>query len=105
MHIQREEMLAPRFYRKGRPRLSEGPSVILVDGLATGATFLASVEAIRQQAPMSLAAAIPVALGDDQKSGSRRRRTWSYSTAPILLVVGHHYAEFSKSPMRKWSRI
>ncbi len=49
-------------YRRGRPlRSLEGRRVILVDdGVATGATFVASVRAIRAQRPERIVAAIPV---------------------------------------------
>jgi putative phosphoribosyl transferase len=62
--VQREEILRrQRLYRRGRPpRTLKDRLVILTDdGIATGATFFASVEAIRRQQPRSLLAAIPVA--------------------------------------------
>lgn len=52
-----------RFYRAGRPHLEvTGKIVILVDdGLATGATMKAGVEALRKQGPARIVAAAPVA--------------------------------------------
>ena len=62
-NIQREEILRrQRLYRRGRPRkiLKDRLVVVVDDGIATGATFFASVEAIRQERPRLLVAAIPV---------------------------------------------
>lgn len=57
--IQRRE----RIYREGRPALSiRGRTVILVDdGLATGASMLAAVQAVRAQQPGRIIIAVPVA--------------------------------------------
>jgi len=56
--LVRRELL----YRDGRPAVSiQGRTVIVVDdGLATGSTMLAAVEAIRQQHPAHLVVAVPV---------------------------------------------
>ena len=62
-HDQRREISRRQaLYRQGRHLSSlEGRLIIIVDdGIATGATFFASVEAIRQQKPSRLVAAIPV---------------------------------------------
>ena len=52
-----------RLYRDNRPPLAvRGRTVILVDdGLATGATMLAAVRALRQQDPVRLVVGVPVA--------------------------------------------
>ncbi|MBV8728089.1 MAG: phosphoribosyltransferase [Candidatus Eremiobacteraeota bacterium] len=55
-----------REYRDGRalPPL-DGKTVILIDdGLATGATMLAAVQALRQLAPARIVVAVPVAAAD-----------------------------------------
>jgi predicted phosphoribosyltransferase len=54
---QREQM-----YRKGRPAQSlQGRTVILVDdGLATGSTMRAAVNAVRRQQPARIVVAVPV---------------------------------------------
>jgi predicted phosphoribosyltransferase len=53
-----------RFYRNGRPDPEiAGKTVIVVDdGIATGYTFRASLESVRQRRPSHLVAATPVAV-------------------------------------------
>jgi len=57
--LQRRELL----YRGARPPLQlKGQVVILVDdGLATGASMMAAIRAVRMQAPASIVVAVPVA--------------------------------------------
>lgn len=95
---QREEILRrQRLYRRGRPRQAFKDRLVVVvdDGIATGATFFASVEAIRRERPGLLAAAIPVgplevlervrAVVDELTVISAPAQFWS---------VGSHYADF-----------
>ena len=63
-HAQlREIKRRAELYRQGRPpRLVEGQVVILVDdGIATGATTIAALRSLRQQHPVRLVLAAPVA--------------------------------------------
>jgi predicted phosphoribosyltransferase len=55
-----------RLYRGNRPPADvRGKTVILVDdGLATGSTMLAAVQALRQQGPARIVVAVPVASPD-----------------------------------------
>jgi predicted phosphoribosyltransferase len=55
-----------RLYRNGRPPPNvEGRTVVLVDdGLATGSTMRAAVEAIRRQRPRQIFVAVPIASRD-----------------------------------------
>jgi putative phosphoribosyl transferase len=97
--VQREEILRRRrLYRRGPSRTLKDRLVILTDdGIATGATFFASVEAIRRQQPRSLLAAIPVApleiidrvkaVVDEFVVITTPDRFWS---------VGGYYAEFGQ---------
>src|SRR5574342_81645 len=59
---RREIHRRQQLYRQGRHPLPLKDRLVIVvdDGVATGATFFASIEAIRQQQPMRLVAAIPV---------------------------------------------
>jgi len=67
--VAREEMQELRrreeAYRDGRPFPSlRGRTIILIDdGLATGATMRAAVEALRQRQPSRIVVAVPVAAG------------------------------------------
>ncbi|MGZ3537198.1 MAG: phosphoribosyltransferase [Thermodesulfobacteriota bacterium] len=58
-----------RFYRDGRPNPEvAGKTVIVVDdGIATGYTFRASLESLRQRLPDRLVAAAPVASRDSSE--------------------------------------
>jgi len=60
--IERRE----RAYRKNRPKPEiEGKTVILIDdGLATGATMRAAVEAIKSKSPAKIIVAVPTAAAD-----------------------------------------
>jgi erythromycin esterase-like protein/predicted phosphoribosyltransferase len=57
--LQRRE----RVYRDGRPALDVAGQVVILadDGLATGASMRAAVEALRQQRPASIVVAVPAA--------------------------------------------
>jgi erythromycin esterase-like protein/hypoxanthine-guanine phosphoribosyltransferase len=60
---QRELARRERLYRGGRPPPDlRGKTVILVDdGLATGATMLAAIAAVRRQQPARIVVAVPIA--------------------------------------------
>jgi len=60
--LERREQL----YREGRPPLDlKGRAVLLIDdGLATGSTMKAAVEAVRRHAPAHVTVAVPVAAAD-----------------------------------------
>ena len=60
---QRELERRERFYRQGRyPLEIRGQIVVIIDdGLATGATMRAAVEALKQQQPARIVVAVPVA--------------------------------------------
>lgn len=63
IRIQNEEIARRQvLYREGRPlpRLTDRTVLLVDDGIATGATFLASVEALRVLGVKRLVAAIPV---------------------------------------------
>jgi len=98
--VQREEILRrQRLYRRGRPpRPLKDRLVILVDdGIATGATFFASVEAIRRQQPRCLLAAIPVGpieIIDRVKAAVDELVV--LATPAWFWSVGGHYAEFGQ---------
>jgi len=87
-------------YRGDRPAPQlEGRTVILVDdGVATGATVLASLRAIRQQKPKELIAAIPVGpadtLGELEKEADR---VVCLHHPEVFWAVGAFYAIFDQT--------
>jgi predicted phosphoribosyltransferase len=81
-----------RVYRNGRPPYPvRGHTVILVDdGLATGATMLAAIRAVRKQKPKAIIVAVPVAaprVYDD---------IICLATPQPFLGVGQWYEDFSQ---------
>jgi len=94
--LERREAL----YRAGRPPLDPaGRTVILVDdGLATGATMLAAVGALRQGSPARVVVAVPV--GSRSSCMGFRRRADEVVCAlmpPGFQAVGEWYADFSQT--------
>ena len=68
--LQMDELARRReLYTPGRPRVDvAGRSVIVVDdGLATGATMVAALHAVRQRGPARLVCAVPVAAPESVK--------------------------------------
>jgi putative phosphoribosyl transferase len=86
-------------YRNGRPLARvTGRTVVLVDdGMATGATFFATIEAITELSPQRIVAAIPVAPEDNV--GPLRSRVDDLvvlATPEPFIAVGHHYQCFTQ---------
>lgn len=89
-----------RLYREGRPLvLVEGRTVILVDdGLATGSTMRAAVQAVRQLRPKSVVVAAPVGAADTCES----MRSIADDVVCVLTpdhfeAVGAWYVDFSET--------
>ena len=84
-------------YRQGKPLLSlAGRTVILVDdGIATGATFFASLAALRAAHVQRLVAAVPVA---PRHVPAKLRREVDdvvvLATPPIFHAIGQFYLDF-----------
>jgi putative phosphoribosyl transferase len=90
-----------RAYRVNRPPLHvEGRTVILVDdGLATGATALAAIEAVRQQRPRRIIFAAPVC--SRQGADALRRvadEVVCLECPQEFQAVGLWYRDFSPTP-------
>lgn len=86
-------------YRNGRPLPSvTGRTVFLVDdGIATGATFFATIEALTELSPQRLVAAIPVAPEDNiEPLRSRVDELVVLATPEPFIAVGHHYQCFTQ---------
>ena len=97
-NVQREEIVRrQRLYRRGRlPKSLKGRLVIVVDdGIATGATFFASVTAIRREQPRLLVAAIPVGPAETiDRTRSVVDELAVLDTPEQFWSVGGHYADF-----------
>jgi predicted phosphoribosyltransferase len=86
-------------YRGDRPPLDvEGKAVIVVDdGLATGASMRAAVEALRQRQPAELVVAVPVAPSESCLDLERVADTVVCPRTPEpFFAVGHWYDDFSE---------
>jgi putative phosphoribosyl transferase len=84
-------------YRQARPLCNvKGRSVIVTDdGIATGATMIAALEALRKQQPFELIAAIPVA----SPQALENLKQWCDETICLVtpsdfFAIGHFYEDF-----------
>lgn len=99
-HERAELERRERAYRGARPAPDvRGRTVIVVDdGLATGASMLAAVRAIRAQAPARIVVAVPVA---PPESCARVRRDADecvcVAEPEAFFAVGAWYADFSQT--------
>jgi len=89
-----------RLYRDGRPAPEvRGRSVILVDdGLATGATMRAAVEALERLSPARVTVAVPVAAGEtcDEFRDEVDEVVCAVTPKP-LRAIGLWYEDFSQT--------
>lgn len=87
-------------YRAGRPPLElRGRTVIVVDdGLATGASMRAAVEALQQREVLSIVVAVPVAAPETCADLRHRVDDVVCVTAPVSFgSVGQFYEDFSQT--------
>jgi putative phosphoribosyl transferase len=97
---ERELERRERLFRGDRPPLdARGSTVIIVDdGLATGATMRAAVEALRRQHPLRIIAAVPVASPEACQAVSDVVDECVCLTRPSYLGgVGAWYDDFSQT--------
>ncbi len=97
---QRELERRERAYRGDRPPLALANHVVVLvdDGLATGATMLAAVQAIRQQKPLRIVVAVPVA----SQSASVKLRQVADEVICVRIpksfsAVGEWYVDFAET--------
>jgi putative phosphoribosyl transferase len=94
--IRRRENL----YREGRPPVpATGRTVVLVDdGLATGATMLAAIRAVRTQNPERIIVGVPVASPEAcDEIGKNADRIVCVATPTPFQAVGVWYEDFSQT--------
>jgi predicted phosphoribosyltransferase len=105
LELERTRVLAEihrrsALYRKVRPRASlRGRSVIVTDdGVATGATMQASLWTARQEEPLELIAALPVAPEDTlDKLAHYADQTICLCAPPDFQAVGQFYHRFEQT--------
>jgi len=86
-------------YRNGLPlaAMADRTVILVDDGIATGATFFATIEAISELSPRRLVAAIPVAPQDSiAPVRSRVDDLIVLATPDPFMAVGHHYRSFAQ---------
>jgi predicted phosphoribosyltransferase len=89
-----------RLYRGARPPLDVGGrTVVLVDdGLATGATMRAAIQALRQQHPARTSVAVPTASPDTCEALKAEADDVVCAMTPEpFFAVGHWYEDFTQT--------
>lgn len=102
--LKRRESL----YRKNKPPLElKNKKIILVDdGIATGASMLAAIEAIRKTAPAEITIAVPVAAYDTYKELAAKVDHFVCLLKPVnFYAVGLWYDDFTQTSDREVSEL
>jgi predicted phosphoribosyltransferase len=89
-----------REYRAGRPAVAvEGRTVVLVDdGLATGSSMKAAIEAVRSRAPSRIVVAVPVGAPDTCRALARLvDEVVCPRTPEPFAAVGRWYLDFAQT--------
>ena len=97
---QQEIARRERLYRGGRPPPDvRGKTIILVDdGLATGATMLAAVKALRQQQPARIVVAVPTAAAETcEQLRKEVDEVICAMTPQPFEAVGRWYEDFTQT--------
>jgi putative phosphoribosyl transferase len=98
IQVQREEIRRRQgLYRNGRPLpdLKDRTVLLVDDGVATGATFFASIEALRNLQVRQLIAALPVGPSETlSEIGKQVDKLIVLATPEPFYAVGNHYTDF-----------
>ena len=96
---QKEIARRQNLYRQGRrmPVLADRTVILVDDGIATGSTFFASVEAIKHLKPKRLIGAIPIGPVDTIADARKRVDELVVLATPVpFWAVGNHYVDFTQ---------
>jgi putative phosphoribosyl transferase len=105
---QRELLWRERLYRNDRPfpDLHEKTVIVVDDGLATGASMLAAVRALRRLSPASIVVAVPVAAGETCRQLAQEADSVVCAVTPEPFeAVGRHYGDFSQTTDEEVQRL
>jgi putative phosphoribosyl transferase len=86
-------------YRRARPKIDlTGRTVVVIDdGVATGATTLAAIQAVTLEKPGKLVAAFPVGPEDTMEMlAEHADETVCLRTPPFFAAVGQFYVQFQQ---------
>jgi predicted phosphoribosyltransferase len=89
-----------RLYRGGRspPDVRRRTVILIDDGLATGTTMRAAIQALRQQQPARIVVAVPTAAPDTCEALKAEADEVICATTPEpFLSVGHWYDDFTQT--------
>ena len=91
---------------RGAPEVAGKTVIVVDDGIATGATLKAAVQALRQQAPARLIVAVPVASADARASLEPMVDAFiSLLTPSDFRAVGQWYTNFSQTTDEEVTRL
>jgi putative phosphoribosyl transferase len=100
VQVQQEEIARRQaLYRQDRrlPALTERTVILVDDGIATGSTFFASVQSIRNLKPRRLIGAIPVGPAETiQEARAQVDELVVLATPDPFWAVGNHYVDFAQ---------
>jgi len=88
-----------KLYRKGRPvpELKNRIVILVDDGLATGATMHAAVDAVKKKDPKKIIVAIPVAPEDTVRAFEKEVNVICLSTPQVFYAIGEWYESFAQT--------
>lgn len=90
----------------GAPEVAGKTVIVVDDGIATGATFKAALQALRQQVPAALVVAVPVASAEARASLEPMVDAFiALRTPSDFRAVGQWYADFSQTTDEEVTRL
>lgn len=97
---ERRELQQREKYYSGRAfqAIYDRHIILVDDGIATGSTMFAAIDAIRSQSPESITVAVPVAPTDMQWKMQRKADRFICLDSPVpFYAVGSHYVDFTQT--------